>query len=209
MRSSGWLWQVPAEGESAPVYCDDLTNHMRTISDHILDIVQNSVKAGATLIEIIVREDWNEDLYTLEIRDNGCGMDQQTATRALEPFFTSRTTRKVGLGLPLLRQNAEQSGGQMTIASEPGKGTVVTAQFGYGHIDRPAMGDIAGVFILTAIGHPNCHFAYHHTTPEGDFALSTSELKETLGEVPLNDPDIMGAIRELFVNNLEGIKASK
>jgi len=107
---------------------------MKTISDHILDIVQNSVKAGATLIEIIVREKWNDDLYTLEIRDDGCGMDSETAARALEPFFTSRTTRKVGLGLPLLRQNAMQTGGSVAIDSEPGRGTAVTARFGYSHV---------------------------------------------------------------------------
>lgn len=182
---------------------------MKTISDHILDIVQNSVKAGATLIEIIVREKWNDDLYTLEIRDDGCGMDSETAARALEPFFTSRTTRKVGLGLPLLRQNAMQTGGSVAIDSEPGRGTVVTARFGYSHIDRPAMGDIAGVFLLTIIGHPPCSFAYLHVTPEGEFSITSRELRETLGEVPLTDPDIMQAIRELFGHNLEMIKASK
>lgn len=83
---------------------------MKTISDHILDISQNSVKASANLIEIIVREVWNDDLYLLEIRDDGCGMTPETAARAQEPFFTSRNTRKVGLGLPLLKQNAEQTG---------------------------------------------------------------------------------------------------
>ncbi|HPJ78233.1 MAG TPA: ATP-binding protein [Prolixibacteraceae bacterium] len=182
---------------------------MKTISDHILDIVQNSVKAGATLIEIIVREKWNDDLYTLEIRDDGCGMDSETAARALEPFFTSRTTRKVGLGLPLLRQNAMQTGGSVAIDSEPGRGTAVTARFGYSHIDRPAMGDIAGVFLLTIIGHPQCSFAYLHVTPEGEFSITSQDLRETLGEVPLTDPGIMQAIRELFGNNLEMIKASK
>lgn len=185
------------------------TKTMRTISDHILDIAQNSVKAGATLIEIIVREFLNDDLYTVGIKDNGCGMTRETAMRALEPFFTSRTTRKVGLGLPLLRQNAEQSGGGVTIDSVPGEGTVVTATFGHSHIDRPAMGDIAGVFLLTVIGHPTICFIYRHITPKGEFTLSSDELRETLGDVPLGDAAIMQAVRELIVNNLENIGASK
>lgn len=205
MRNSGWLWLARGEEVSA----SPETETMRTISDHILDIVQNSVKADATLIEIIVREFWNDDLYIVEIRDNGCGMTRETAMKALEPFFTSRTTRKVGLGLPLLRQNAEQSGGGVTIDSAPGKGTVVTATFGHSHIDRPSMGDIAGVFLLTVIGHPLITFIYRHITPKGEFSLSSDDLRETLGVVPLGDAAIMPAVRELIVNNLENIGASK
>ena len=182
---------------------------MKTISDHILDIVQNSVKASANLIEIIVIENRNEDLYHLEIRDDGCGMTQDTAIRALEPFFTSRTTRKVGLGLPLLKQNAVQAGGSLDISSEPGKGTIVTARFGLSHIDRPALGDIAGVFLLLALGHPGAVFSYRHTTAEGSFSISTSELIETLGDVPLKNPEIMEGVRELIRNNLEAIHATK
>lgn len=182
---------------------------MKTIAEHILDLVQNSVKAGATLTEIIVRENWNDDLCTLEIGDNGCGMDQESAARALDPFFTSRTTRKVGLGLPLIRQNAEQTGGSVTIDSVPGKGTTMKAVFGLTHIDRPAMGDIAGVFVLTLIGHPQRSFSYRHITPEGEFFISSEELKETLGDVPLSDLEIMKAVKDLIVNNLEMINASK
>lgn len=181
---------------------------MKTISDHILDISQNSVKASANLIEIIVREVWNDDLYLLEIRDDGCGMTPETAARAQEPFFTSRNTRKVGLGLPLLKQNAEQTGGSMEIRSELGKGTTVMAQFGYSHIDRPALGDMAWVFLLLAIGHPGTGFRYDHFTPEGAFSISTAELLEILGEVPLKTPEIMAGIRELILTNLMEIKAT-
>ena len=181
---------------------------MKTLSEHILDIVQNSVKASANLIEIIVMENRNDDLYHLEIRDDGCGMTQETAIRALEPFFTSRTTRKVGLGLPLLKHNAEQAGGSLDISSEPGKGTTVTARFGLSHIDRPALGDIAGVFLLLAIGHPGTGFSYQHTTPEGSFSISTADLRETLGDVSLMNPEIMDGVRELIRNNLEAIHAT-
>ncbi len=182
---------------------------MKTISDHILDIAQNSAKASANLIEIIVTENWNDDLYSLEIRDDGCGMTQETAIRAQEPFFTSRTTRKVGLGLPLLKHNAVQTGGSLVISSEPGKGTTVTARFGLSHIDRPILGDIAGVFLLLAIGHPTTGFSYVHTTPNGSISISTAELHETLGDVPLKIPEIMEGVRELIRNNLEMIKANK
>ena len=140
---------------------------MKTISDHILDILQNSVRAGATLIEIMVREEKSNDLYAVRIKDDGHGMTREKIQQATQPFFTTRTTRKVGLGLPLLKQNAEMSGGNLTIDSEPGKGTSVTAVFGYNHVDRPPMGDITGVLVLTIIGHDGIRFRYSHTTDEG------------------------------------------
>jgi hypothetical protein len=109
----------------------------------------------------------------------------------------------------LLKQNAEQSGGNLALSSEPGKGTTVTARFGLRHIDRPAMGDIAGVFLLSAIGHPGIRLLYSHITPEGSFSVSSEELRETLGDVPMHNAEMMEAIRDLIRNNLEMIKASK
>ncbi len=182
---------------------------MRTISDHILDILENSVRAGATLIEVIITENKFNDLYCVKIRDNGCGMTKETAEKALEPFFTTRTTRKVGLGLPLLRQNAEQAGGSLEISSEPGKGTLVSATFGLSHIDRPSLGDMAGTFLISVIGHDDIEIRYEHQTDAGSFSFSSSELKEALGDVPLNRGEIREAIRELIMNNLDLIHASK
>lgn len=181
---------------------------MRTISDHILDIVQNSVRAGASLIEIIVREEINHDLYTVEVRDNGCGMSPEQLHKAIEPFFTTRTTRKVGLGLPLLRQNAEMTGGTLRILSQQGAGTTVTATFGLSHIDRPSMGDIAGVFILCAGGYADRDFMYTHITGAGEYTISTRELKETLGGVPLHTKEIREAVKEMIENNLNEIEIS-
>jgi hypothetical protein len=182
---------------------------MRTISDHILDILENSVRASANLIEIMITESKNSDLYTVEIRDDGCGMTPETAKKALEPFFTSRTTRKVGLGLPFLKQNAEQAGGLMKIDSVPGKGTIVRATFGLTHIDRPNLGDIAGVFLLSVIGHKGIRIKYEHTTEKGTFAISSEEIKEVLGDVPLHSAELRQAIKELINNNLEMIQALK
>jgi signal transduction histidine kinase len=128
---------------------------MRTISDHILDIVQNSIKANAKLIEIIIEEDKNNDLYTLIIKDNGCGMDEKTLEKATHPFFTSRSTRKVGLGLSLLKQKAEGANGFFSLQSALNEGTEVKAVFQFSNIDRPPLGEIWDVYYFTLIGNKN------------------------------------------------------
>ncbi len=181
---------------------------MKTIADHILDIIQNSVRASASRITVEIRESIMNDKYTVEISDNGSGMDKMTAMKARDPFYTSRSTRKVGLGLPFLQQNAEQSGGSLQLFTQEGKGTTVTATFGLTNIDRPPSGDLAGVFILTAIGHPHISLFYAHHTEKGSFSISTPELKETLGELPLGSSEIRKAVTELILHNLSGIGAS-
>jgi hypothetical protein len=182
---------------------------MKTISEHILDILQNSVRAGASLIEIIVCEDKTLDIYAVEIKDNGRGMTSREAERALQPFFTTRTTRKVGLGLPLFKQNAEMAGGNLIIKSVPGEGTQVKAEFILSHIDKPPMGDIAGVIVLSAIGHPGVGFIYEHSTCEGNFRLSTVEINEMLDGIPMQTPEVRKAVVELIENNLTRIRAMK
>jgi hypothetical protein len=182
---------------------------MRTIADHITDIVENSARAAATLIEIMINEDKNNDLYTLIVRDNGRGMDEETAERALGPFFTTRNTRKVGLGLPLLKQNAEQTGGSMVLHSVPGVGTTVQTCFVLNNIDRPAAGDLAETFILSVIGHPGICISYSHTTLKGTFSVCSSELREMLGEIPVQTTEIRMAIGEMIHNNLGMIEASE
>lgn len=182
---------------------------MKTISDHILDILQNSVRAGATLIEIIVCEDKTSDIYAVEINDNGRGMNPEEVKRASDPFFTTRTTRKVGLGLPLLKQNVQLAGGSLTIKSVLGQGTRVRAEFGLTHIDRPSMGDITGVFVLTAIGHPEVSFSYEHTTETGHFSISTKAIADMLERLPLRTPEVRKAVAELIQNSLEEINASE
>jgi signal transduction histidine kinase len=136
---------------------------MKTISEHVLDIVQNSVRAGATLIEIIVVENKLSDLYALTIKDNGCGMSRELLEKAANPFFTSRKTRKVGLGLSLLRQNAEAANGSFSINSTIGVGTEVQANFQLSHLDRPPAGDIWNSWYLTVIGNPDINRLQHQT----------------------------------------------
>jgi anti-sigma regulatory factor (Ser/Thr protein kinase) len=181
---------------------------MKDLALHILDILQNSVTAGATLIELEINEIPTKDTYSVKFTDNGKGVDAAMVQQVTDPFFTTRTTRKVGLGLPLLKQNAEQSGGSLHISSTPGNGTMVEAIFGYSHIDRLPTGDIAGTLALTVSSYPSIEFIYTHNTPEGTFIFDTKEIKETLEDVPISNPQVIAFMKDLIRENLEAIKAS-
>jgi anti-sigma regulatory factor (Ser/Thr protein kinase) len=182
---------------------------MITIADHIMDIVQNSVSAEATLIEIIVEEDKKNDLYSLKINDNGCGMDKEILKQTTNPFFTSRKTRKVGLGIPLLKQHTEQTGGKFTIESETGKGTKVIARFKHASIDRQPLGDISETLYMLLLAYANVTWVYEHRTEYGKFEFNSADVKNALGNVSLQQKEIRTAICELIDNNLEDIKATK
>jgi hypothetical protein len=135
-------------------------------------------------------------------------MDADMLLKVTDPFFTTRTTRKVGLGLPLLKQNAERTGGSLTIKSKPGMGTEVETIFGYSHLDRIPTGDIAGTIALTVSSNPAIDFIYKHITPEGIFVFDTREIKEILEGVPISDPQVIAFMKNLIGENLEAIMAS-
>ena len=181
---------------------------MKDLALHILDILQNSVSAGATLIKLQIDEVPAEDKFLVTFIDNGKGMDAETVKQVTDPFFTTRTTRKVGLGLSLLKQNAERTGGSMNIRSEPGKGTEVEVVFIFSNIDRLPTGDIAGTLALTVSSYPEIDFIYTHTTPDGTFIFDTIEIKETLGDLPISNPQVIAFMKELIRDNLTEIKAS-
>ena len=181
---------------------------MKDLSLHILDILQNSVVAGASRIELQITEKEIDNLYVVRFIDNGKGMDAETIKNVTDPFFTTRTTRKVGLGLPLLKQNAERAGGNMKITSEIGKGTELEVQFQYSHIDRLPMGDIPGIMALTASSYPAIDFIYTHNTPFGSFTFNTEEIKAELGEIPINIPQVITFMKNLINDNLKEIKAT-
>lgn len=181
---------------------------MKDLALHILDILQNSVTAGATLIGIQIDEIPSLDKYLVKFVDNGKGMDEEMVQNVTDPFFTTRTTRKVGLGLPLLKQNAERTGGKLSIYSDPGIGTKIETQFTFSHIDRLPTGDIAGIMALTVSSHPEIDFKYTHTTPQGTFIFDTFEIKEELGELPISNPQVISFIKDLINDNLKEIKAS-
>lgn len=182
---------------------------MRTISEHVLDIVQNSIKAKATLIEIIVEEDKINDLCLLIIKDNGCGMNDETLRKAANPFFTSRNTRKVGLGLALLKQNAESTRGRFILDSKLGVGTKVEAGFQLSHVDKPPLGDIWETLYLTLLSYTKGKLVYQHKTKQGEFRIDSGELREMLGDVSFQQKEIRDGIIEWIKTNLDEIEVTK
>src|SRR5574344_674055 len=176
---------------------------MKDLSMHIMDILQNSTRAGASEITLDVVENKTEDTLTLRFIDNGCGMDDDTLSKVLNPFFTTRTTRKVGLGLSLIKQNAEQTGGSLTIESEKGKGTTVTAVFGLSNIDRPPMGDLAGTVVLTASAYPDIRFIFHYKTQLIDYKFDTKEVLEVLDGISIQEPEVIQYLKEMIEENIK------
>ena len=164
---------------------------MRELSLHILDIVQNSLTAQAQNIEIIINEDTVEDKLVVVIKDDGRGMDEQTLNKVLNPFYTTRTTRKVGLGLPLLAANAQACGGSVKIKSAVGKGTIVEAVFQHSHIDRAPLGDMPSTLVTLISGSPEVNFFYVHKYNDKEFRVNTLEIKENLYGLALNHPDVL------------------
>ncbi len=160
---------------------------MKELSLHILDIIQNSIAAGATLITLTLFESVREDILTFTITDNGCGMPEDMVRAVTDPFTTSRTTRKVGLGIPLLKMAAEQTGGRITLSSAVGAGTTITADFAYGHIDRQPLGNMAETMLGLITSHPDLDFVYQHRVEDAQYTLDTREMRKSLGGVSLNE----------------------
>ena len=182
---------------------------MKDLSLHILDIVHNSIRANARLIEISMDEDTATDRYSMHIADNGKGIEPEMLKTVSDAYTTSRTTRKVGLGLPLLRQNAEQAGGSFNIESQVGRGTQVQACFGHSHLDRPPLGDIAGVLVQLFVAFPEIVFVYKHQTTKGDYVCDTREVLESLDGTPLHQRDIRKFVIEMIDENLDEIGAGR
>lgn len=169
---------------------------MKELSLHILDIAKNSVKAKATVIEIDVCEDEENNLLTIAITDNGCGMSEEFLKTVRDPFKTTRTTRKVGMGISLFEAAAVQCGGGLEIFSQLGKGTVLKAWFEYRNIDRAPLGDMAGTMQTLISGSPEIDFIYRHRKNGGEFILDTAEIKQTLAGVPIDNAEVLSWIGE-------------
>jgi hypothetical protein len=180
---------------------------MTELSLHILDIVQNSIRAKAGKIEVAISEDTDNDFFVIKIQDDGVGMDETQLQVVTDPFFTTRTTRKVGMGIALLKQCAEQTGGSLKLSSQKGYGTVLEAILRHQHVDRPILGDIAGTMTLLIGANPLIRFIYTHQTMLSSFELDTLEVLEELDDVPINDRDILKALKEMIDENLEMINA--
>jgi len=183
---------------------------MKELSLNILDITQNSISAGATHITIALTEEENGRL-TLVIADNGCGMTEEVLRRGSDPFYTTRTTRKVGMGISLLTLAAEQTGGGVTITSvhesvDPvGHGTTLTATFDTRSIDFPPLGDMVETLSVIIQGHPEIDYSFRHITPTRTVSLETSELREVLGEdVSLAEYEVMQWIESYLREQYSG-----
>lgn len=179
---------------------------MKELSLHILDVAKNSVKAGASLTEISVITA-PDGIMTVKIKDNGCGMTEEVLSRVTDPFYTTRTTRKVGLGLPLFRMAAEQTGGELKIVSstEEGKsGTEVTVTFDTKSIDCMPMGDIISTVCILVAGSPDRDFVFTDETEQRKVSLDTRELKAVLGEdISLAEPEIQSWMSEYLKEQYE------
>lgn len=175
---------------------------MRELSLHILDIVQNSLAANATRIEISIREDKTRDILEISLVDNGKGMTEEELNKVIDPFYTSRTTRKVGLGIPLFKANAESCNGQFQIKSQLGKGTQVFASFQHSHIDRVPLGDIIGTIISILAVNPEIELLLKHDYNGQIFVFDSEEIKETLEDVPINTPLVLDWIRLFLSENI-------
>jgi anti-sigma regulatory factor (Ser/Thr protein kinase) len=176
------------------------------IALHIIDLIQNSLAAGAGRILLTVDEDEAGDRLTVSLEDDGRGMTPQQLARLDDPFFTSRTTRRVGMGIPLLRQSAEQAGGGLTIESEPGHGTKVTAVFRYSHLDRPPLGDLAGSLILMVSANPQVDFVLNYSYNTYGYRFDTAEVRQALDGIPLNEPAVVRMLTEMVAENLKDLK---
>lgn len=169
---------------------------MRELSLHILDALRNSIEAGATEVELTIREDRKPDRLEIVVRDNGRGMDAQAAARAADAFYSTRTTRRFGLGLALFKATCERCEGDLDIEARPGGGTIVTARMRLRHLDRPPLGDMGAVVQALACEAERVALHYTHTVDGASFEVSTTQLQEELGEVPLSEPSILRWLAE-------------
>lgn len=178
---------------------------MEDISLHILDIAENSISAGATLIKITISEDIAGDLFIVEIEDNGKGIPKDIRAKVLDPFCTTRTTRKVGLGLPLLAQSARETGGDISVRTGNTSGTIVTATFKQSHIDMKPLGDIAETLVVLIAGNPHVDFLFTYSKNSNTFSLDTRQIKEELDGVPIISPPVLSFLRNHLKESLRDI----
>lgn len=169
---------------------------MRELSLNIMDIAQNSISAQASLITITVDEDSAAGTLEIAVADNGCGMTEEQVANVQSPFYTTRTTRPVGLGIPLFKMAAEMTGGDFSIQSAQGEGTCTRAKFRTAHIDMTPLGNINETILLLIIGHPELDFVYCRALDGKSFTADTRELRAVLGDVPFNHPDVTAWLKE-------------
>lgn len=175
---------------------------MHELSLHILDIVENSTGAGADTVMLTVEEDSGRDELRVCIADNGRGMDAAMVANVLDPFVTTRTTRKVGLGLPLMEMTTSMCGGHLEVKSEPGVGTEVEATWQCSHLDRPPLGNMLATLKTILVMNPDLHLQYRHRVDAKTFLLDSLEIRNALGDLPLTHPEVLDWLDGYLKENL-------
>jgi hypothetical protein len=187
---------------------------VKELALHLLDIAENSVSAQARSIEISISENLPADTLELCVQDDGRGMDAETAARAVDPFHTSRTTRRVGLGLPLLKFAAQACDGDLSLDTKPGEGACVRVTFQRSHIDRMPLGDLPGTFLALLVAHPEVNWKFTYTlrlagdVPAEVFVFDDLPVKELLGDLPLTEPSVLAYLRGLFEEGIAQVAAA-
>jgi hypothetical protein len=171
---------------------------VRELSLHILDVLENSLEAGATRIDLTITEDSASNRLIINIQDNGRGMPEDVLCRVVNPFFTTRTTRHVGLGIPLFKAAAQRCNGDLTITSQVGVGTRVQAVFELNHVDRAPLGDIKSTLLGVILSDRGSDLHYRHQVDERVFEFDTAEMRELLGDVPLTHPQVRDWLDEFL-----------
>ncbi len=178
---------------------------MKEIALHILDIAENSVSAGAANITLSIRVDHATQIISVWIEDDGIGMSEEVKHNSENPFYTSKTSRKVGLGIPLLKQHAEMTGGKLTIDSEAGAGTTVRADFVANHPDIQPLGDIEGCWVLLASSYPGIDIKLKFETNTGEYEISSNEVMEYLELDSLQSIEVMDSLKRMIRNNIDDL----
>jgi anti-sigma regulatory factor (Ser/Thr protein kinase) len=179
---------------------------MKDLSLHILDIVENAIEAGARKVRIFVEENVKKNILFIKIEDDGIGMDKKTATEVLDPFFTTKRSKNVGLGLPMLAQSAREAEGDLRIESEKGKGTTIIAEFKYDHIDRRPLGNLVDTLLaIIATTGQEVEIFYEHKKNDKSFAFDTIDIRKGLNGIPLNNARILNYIRKSMIQGLKDI----
>jgi hypothetical protein len=179
---------------------------MLELASHILDIAENSVRAGASTVEIIINENDAKNLLSIKINDDGCGMTKEEIKKVFDPFYTTKKVRRFGLGIPLLYDAAQRAGGNLTLKSIKGKGTKLTATFQLDHLDRQPMGNISSTIINLIAGNSFVDFIYKHRHNDRRFSLDTREIRNEIGDLPINHSEILKYIRNVINEGLSEIQ---
>ncbi len=180
---------------------------MRELSLHLLDIAENSISAKAKNITIEVSEDLRTDLLQMSVQDDGCGMSPEMAASVIDPFVTTRTTRKVGLGIPLLKEAAEACNGGLSLTSKIGEGTTISVKFQHSHIDRMPLGDLATTLLHLLVANPSVHWLFIYTYNGHGFIFDDQPVKAELEGLPLSEPSILSCLREMLQSGMQEARA--